>query len=102
MGNGTAFMTPPPAYAPAATEDVLAGAQLLRLAFLEAPAYSAERDRVLIPSDATEAPILLITSGVAYRSLTFDDGRRPIVDLVLPRDIVGLDHVVMGASMHEV
>jgi CRP-like cAMP-binding protein len=92
-----------PTYASAVTEDLLEGARLLRQAFLEAPSHSAGRNTVLIRSDATEPPILLINRGIAYRSLALDDGRRSIVDLLLPTDIVvGLDHAVVGFSTHEV
>ncbi len=78
------------------------GAQLLRRAFLEAPVLSSQRDDVVLRADASDLPAMLIHRGVAYRSLALPDGRRSIVDLLLPTDIVGLDHAVMGSSSHEV
>ncbi|HEY1799049.1 MAG TPA: Crp/Fnr family transcriptional regulator [Stellaceae bacterium] len=91
-----------PTYAPAATEELLAGRSLLRQAFLETPALSAERDAVIIKADIAEPPALLLHRGIAYRSLALLDGRRSIVDLLLPTDIIGLDHAVMGKSSHEI
>jgi CRP-like cAMP-binding protein len=91
-----------PIYAPAAIEELLAGMQLLRRAFLETPALSAGRDAVVIRADTADPPALLIQRGIAYRSLALSDGRRSIVDLLLPTDIVGLDHAVMGSSGHEI
>jgi CRP-like cAMP-binding protein len=102
METGGHFPKATPIYAPAATEELLVGMRLLRRAFLETPAISAQRDDVIIPADATEAPALLIQRGVAYRSLTLPDGRRSIVDLLLPMDVIGLDHAVMGSFSHEI
>jgi CRP-like cAMP-binding protein len=91
-----------PLYAPAVTEDLLAGTQVLRRAFLEGPALSSQRDDVVLRADEPDPPALLIHRGIAYRSLALPDGRRSIVDLLLPADIVGLDHAVMGPPSHDV
>ena len=91
-----------PTYAPAAAEDLLAGSQLLHRAFMKVLSLSARRDDIVIRGDTADQPAILIERGVAYRSLTLPDGRRSIVDLLLPRDIVGLDHAVMGASGYEI
>lgn len=91
-----------PIYASGASEDLLTGGQLLRRAFLEAPLRSGERGAVLISADEPVPPAMLFHRGVAYRSFAMPDGRRSIVDILLPGDIIGLDHAVLGRSGHEV
>jgi CRP-like cAMP-binding protein len=91
-----------PDFAPAESEDILAGAQLLRRAFLAAPALSANRGSIIIGSDAGDPPSLLINHGVAYRSITLPDGQRSITDIILPTDIVGIDHGLLARCNHEI
>jgi CRP-like cAMP-binding protein len=91
-----------PVYAPAASEDVLFGGQLLRRAFLASPILSANRGAVLIASDAADPPGLLIIRGLAYRSVTLPDGQRSIADLILPNEIAGIDHAVLAGCNHEI
>jgi CRP/FNR family transcriptional regulator, anaerobic regulatory protein len=90
------------AYAPAASEDLLAGAQILRRAFLEAPSLSANRDAVIIRADARDPPCVLINRGVVYGSSFLSDGQRSISDIMLPGDIVGVDHAVLGHANREI
>jgi CRP-like cAMP-binding protein len=91
-----------PLYAPHASEDVLTGGRLLRHAFAQAPYRTAERDAVIIAADDPEPPILQMHRGVAFRSVTLPDGRRAIVDILLPSDIAGIDNAVLGRSNHDV
>ena len=91
-----------PTYASAATEDLLTGAQRLRRAFLEAPQVSASREGTIIAADAVEPPALMISRGVAYCASCAPDGRRTIMDILLPTDIVGLDHAVLGRSNRDI
>lgn len=91
-----------PIVAPAASEDILTGSQLLRRAFLQAPSLSAGRDAVIVRSGARDAPCLLLARGVAYGSFVLPDGRRSISEIVLPTDIVGLDHAVLGRPNREI
>ena len=97
--------TPPdprfPAYAPAAVDDLLAGARSLRRAFLEQPYHSIPRQAAVIAGDDPAAPVVLIQRGIAYRSFTLPDGRRAILDLLLPGDFGGIDHVVFERSTQE-
>lgn len=86
-------------FAPAATEDVLSGSRLLLRAFLNARQCSARRGMTIVDADQSDPPLFLIHSGVAYRSTTFADGRRAITDILLPRDIAGIQNVVMARSM---
>jgi CRP/FNR family transcriptional regulator len=90
------------AYAPGAVEDLLAGGRILRRAFLEDRYYSAGRQTVILGGDEPEPRAILIQRGVAYRSCTLPDGRRAILDLLLPGDIGGLDSIVLGNSTREV
>lgn len=87
-----------PIHASAASEDLLAGAQLLRRAFLATPLHVADRDAVIV---AAEDSAILFHRGFAYRSFSMPDGRRSIVDILIPGDITGLDHAVLGRPNHE-
>jgi CRP-like cAMP-binding protein len=91
-----------PIYAPHASEDMLTGGRLLRRAFAEAPYRTAEREAVIIAADHPEPPILQIHRGIAFRSVSLPDGRRAIVDILLPTDIVGIDNAVLGRSNHDI
>lgn len=91
-----------PVHAPAASEELLAGAQLLRRAFLESPSLSAHRDTVIIPANTREPPCMLVSRGVAYGSFVLPDGQRSISEILLPMDIVGIDHAVLGRANREV
>jgi CRP-like cAMP-binding protein len=87
---------------PAAIEDLLNGQRLLRRAFLEQPAHSIPRHRTIFAGNGGEAPVILMQRGIAYRSCTFPDGRRSIIDLLLPGDFGGLDHLVSAGGYQEV
>lgn len=91
-----------PVYASHASEDVLTGSRLLRRAFADSPYRTADRDTVIIAAEDPEPPILQIHRGVAFRSVTLPDGRRAIVDILLPADIAGIDNAVLGRSSHDV
>src|SRR5262249_54042738 len=82
----------------AVSEDVLTGARKLRRAFLETPFHSAARDTVLVQNGDREPQILLIRNGFALASRELTGERRAILDIFIPGDIVGLDHVVMSRS----
>jgi CRP/FNR family transcriptional regulator, anaerobic regulatory protein len=92
----------PPTFAPGASEHLLTGGRLLRRAFLATPVRLADRDAVIVAADDREPPALLIRRGVAYRSFTLSDGRRAIVDILLPGDFAGIDHAVLGRSNHDI
>jgi CRP/FNR family transcriptional regulator len=91
-----------PVYAPHASDDVLTGSRLLRRAFADAPYRTADRDTVIIAADDPEPPILQIHRGIAFRSVTLPDGRRAIVDILLPSDVAGIDNAVLGRSNHDI
>lgn len=90
------------AFAPAVSEDILTGDRLLRRAFLKAPMHSAQRDTAIISADDQEPPALLIHHGVALSSHTFFDGRRAIIDIMLPTDIVCVEHAFLARSNRDI
>jgi CRP-like cAMP-binding protein len=66
------------------------------------PYLTAERDAVIVSAEDPRPPVILIDRGIAYSSHTFPDGRRAIVDIVLPADIVGVESAVRQHSSHDV
>src|SRR5215831_21300773 len=95
------FKDPKPRLSAATVEDVLAGARKLRRAFIETPRRSASRGSLLIEDGKREAPLLLIHNGFVVASCALTDGRRAIIDVLIPGDVVGLDHVVVSRPMSE-
>ena len=83
--------TPPPS-APGVTEEVLAGARALRRAFLAAPLRIAARGTSIIH----EPTLCLVRRGFVLRCHDLANGSRAIVDVLIPGDIVGLDHVLIA------
>lgn len=89
-----------PHFAANATEDLLTGSRTLRSAFLFTPARYADRGSRLVER-GNEPEVILIRSGFAYRSCVLSDGRRAILDILTPGDIVGLDHIVVAHPVDE-
>ena len=90
-----------PTFSPAAVEDLLTGNRILRRAFLEQPSHSVGRQGAIYASGGGEGPVILIQRGVASRSCSLPDGRRAIIDLLLPGDFGGVDHLVSGSGNEE-
>src|SRR5205814_2230710 len=91
-----------PRYPAAITEDLLTGSRRLRHAFLQQPICNAARDMPLVRLSDSDPTILLIRTGFAFRSCTLADGRRAILHIVTPGDVVGLDHIVLHHPIEEV
>jgi CRP/FNR family transcriptional regulator len=91
-----------PGFAVAAVENLLTGAQQLRQAFLQTPLRFAGRDASLARAGGPEPPIFLLHSGFAYRSCRLPDGRRAILDILVPGDITGLDHIVLPSPIADI
>ncbi|HEV2098514.1 MAG TPA: Crp/Fnr family transcriptional regulator [Stellaceae bacterium] len=89
-------------YAARASEDLLSGGQSLRRAFLAMPLRTAKRDTVIMSAEDPAPSAVLFHRGFAYRSSPMPDGRRSILDVLLPGDITGLDHAVLGRGNHEI
>jgi CRP/FNR family transcriptional regulator, anaerobic regulatory protein len=85
----------------AITEDLLTGSRALRAAFLSTPLTHASGGTSIIRFDERDAPVFLIRRGVAYRSCELANGKRAIVDVLIPGDIAGLDHVLVSRSVGE-
>src|SRR4051794_3011201 len=83
------------------SEHLLTGGRLLRRAFLEQPYRSIGRDGAIFTAEGDEPPVILIQRGIAYRSSTLPDRRRAILDLLLPGDFGGIDHLFLGFSNQE-
>ena len=90
-----------PAGAAVPREDLAAGSRILRRAFQETPIRYAAREATLIRIGEREPPVILLCSGFAYRSCLLADGRRAILDVLVPGDIVGLDHIVLARPSSE-
>jgi len=91
-----------PIFSPGASEDLLSGGRSLRRALAEQPYHMVERDAVIVAADDRDPPVVQIHRGMAYRSFTLADGRRAIVDILIPGDIVGVDHAVLGRANHDI
>lgn len=91
-----------PLYAGAVEEELLIGGRLLRQAFLETPLQSATRSAAIVDPDDPDPPMFLIHRGLAYCSCTLPDGRRSILDLLLPGDFGGIEHLVMDRPHQDV
>jgi CRP/FNR family transcriptional regulator len=91
-----------PGFALTAVEDLLTGAQQLRQAFLQTPMRFAGRDASLARVGDPEPAIFLLHSGFAYRSCRLPDGRRTILEILVPGDITGLDHVVLASPIADI
>jgi CRP/FNR family transcriptional regulator len=85
----------------AVTEDLLIGARRLRQVFLLNPIHYADRGTLLAGRGGAEPQILLVRNGLAYRSCVLADGRRAILDILTPGDIIGLDHIVVAHPVDE-
>ena len=91
-----------PGFAAAAVADLLTGAQRLRQAFLQTPMRFARRDTPLARAGDPEPAIFLLHSGFAYRSCPLADGRRAILDILVPGDVTGLDHIVLASPIEDI
>jgi len=89
-------------YAAGTKEDLLTGGRILRRAFLEAPLRYAAREATLIRAGEREAAVILLRSGFAFRSCALVDGRRAILDLLVPGDAAGLDCIVLANPVAEI
>lgn len=83
-------------------EDLAVGGGILRRAFLQTPLRCAGRDATLIRLGERDAPVILLRDGFAYRSFALSDGRRAILDVLVPGDIIGLDHIVLANPTAEI
>lgn len=69
---------------------------------LRLPQIHRTAGSVLISEGQKGAPLFTLFSGWAYRFKTLKDGRRQILNFLLPGDFIGLQEKVTEASMHGV
>jgi CRP-like cAMP-binding protein len=62
----------------------------------------AEPGALILAEGAHSAQLFTLLSGWAFRFKTLEDGRRQILNYVLPGDLVGLQGSVMGEMQHSV
>jgi len=89
-------------YAAGAREDLLTGGRILGRAFQQTPLRYAARDATLIRAGEGDATVILLRSGFAFRSCLLVDGRRAILDLLVPGDAAGLDYIVLADPVAEI
>ncbi len=62
----------------------------------------AETGAMILAEGAHSAQLFTLLSGWAFRFKTLEDGRRQILNYVLPGDLIGLQGSVIGAMEHSV
>jgi CRP-like cAMP-binding protein len=63
---------------------------------------AAEANSTIFTEGAHSAQLFTLLSGWAFRYKTLEDGRRQILNYVLPGDLVGLQGSIMGEMQHSV
>ena len=62
----------------------------------------AETGATILNEGAHSAQLFTVLSGWAFRFKTLEDGRRQILNYVLPGDLIGLQGTVIGEMEHSV
>jgi CRP/FNR family transcriptional regulator len=91
-----------PRYAAAIADDVLRAGYRLRHAFLQKPMRFARRDEPIVQLTDSEPPVILIHSGFIFRCCVLGDGQRAILNIAMPGDFIGLDHLVLHRATEEI
>jgi len=91
-----------PRYAEAIAYDVLRAGNRLRHAFLQKPMRFAPPDEPIVRLTDSEPPVILIHSGFVFRCCVLGDGRRAILNIAMPGDFIGLDHLVLHRATEEI
>ena len=90
-----------PAQTSAVAAELRQGAQTVSSVLLSAPLRFAGSKTTLLGAGAHHG-LLLIRSGFAFRCCVLADGRRAIVDLLVPGDIAGTDHLALSEPLGEI
>ena len=91
-----ASLTPHLTFDASAKDDLLTGGRVLGDAFLRQPTLFADRGTQLVPDGTKAPPVLLVQEGFAYRAYHLPDGRRAVLDVLIPGDMIGLDHILVA------
>lgn len=82
-------------------EEILDGARRLFLAFSATPLLIADRGAPVLIRSQREPPLLLVRNGFVLRHQDLPDGQRAVLDVLIPGDVIGLDHLVMARPTGE-
>ena len=77
-------------------------AQLALIDALKRAEWDSEAGSLLITEGQTDAPLYTLLAGWAMRFKTLSDGRRQIVQVLLPGDFIGLQQKMDAAASHGV
>lgn len=77
-------------------------AELTLIAELKRGEIDREAGSLLIAEGDTDGPLLTLLTGWAFRFKTLADGRRQILNFLLPGDFIGLQQKIMDAASHGV
>jgi CRP/FNR family transcriptional regulator, anaerobic regulatory protein len=69
---------------------------------LQTPLRFAQRGALLSPAGELKPAAILIRSGFVFPSCVLPDGRRAILDILVPGDIDGLDNLVLMRPVEEI
>lgn len=62
----------------------------------------ADRGATILAEGASKAPLFTVLKGWGFRYKLLEDGRRQILNYVLPGDLIGLQGTLMGEMQHSV
>jgi CRP-like cAMP-binding protein len=62
----------------------------------------ARRDEPIVQLTDSEPPVILIHSGFIFRCCVLGDGQRAILNIAMPGDFIGLDHLVLHRATEEI
>ena len=71
-------------------EDLARGKRALRAAFRQSPPQPVEAGAKIIAADGPSEAVYCVSGGWACRAREWPDGRRAIIDIFLPGDVIGL------------
>jgi CRP-like cAMP-binding protein len=77
-------------------EDLAQGKRALRAAFRQAPPQPIEAGARIITPDGPSEAVYSLSDGWAYRGREWPGGRRAIMDIYLPGDVIGLEAALMS------
>jgi CRP/FNR family transcriptional regulator, anaerobic regulatory protein len=72
-------------------EDLAQGKRALRAAFRQSPAQPMEAGATIIAPEDPSGAVYWLGGGWAYRARGWPGGRRAIIDIYLPGDVIGLE-----------
>lgn len=77
-------------------EDLAQGKRTLRAAFRQSPPQPIEPGAKILAPDGPSEAVYCLSGGWAHRAREWPDGRRAIIDVYLPGDVVGLEAALIS------